>query len=432
MASRGIRQDHETPDPRALLSRVDADVGGQPVVLVLAELIRIVEGERLLKRRGRRRRGPARAMRAFAAATPASAPIVDSPRFRNTDRRRSAASRRAAPAAPSTACSYVASVANSRDSASTQPDAEPPHAAVGARLNVASRAAEHDERVVDIGQRAEPDQPRESRGIAVVRRRGQQDDAASVGRDRPAGVVAIGVAARGVSLVDHDQIPRARRQRVDHVRLFQIVERRDPDARPRPRVVAGRARPSARVKLRAIGVRDTGFETVAAARRSTDRRATRARRRACATPGRAGRSRRRRSRLVSSCRVRPRRRSALDARRQSRRRPARADERGCRRPRRRATRSSDRRTSGRARSARRASACRGGAYRRRPARLDDTGRSNGARNVARRSRATTSYRTTSAWRRIRSTRHRRCRIHTWSPVFGSEVCTNCNPPAAIH
>ena len=61
-----------------------------------------------------------------------------------------------------------------------------------------------------IGQRAEPDQPRESRGVAVVRRRGEQDDAASVGRDRPAGVVTIGVAARGVGLVDHDQIPRAR------------------------------------------------------------------------------------------------------------------------------------------------------------------------------------------------------------------------------
>ena len=78
----------------------------------------IVEGERLLKRSRLRRRGRARATRVFGAATRRARPSWTVARFRNTDRRRSAASRRSAPAAASTACSYVASAANSRDSAS--------------------------------------------------------------------------------------------------------------------------------------------------------------------------------------------------------------------------------------------------------------------------------------------------------------------------
>ena len=89
-----------------------------------------------------------------------------------------------------------------------------------------------------------------------MRRRGEQQDTSGRLRQHVHCPVTLGLAARIVRLVDHDQIPRMKRQRRQHVRLFQVVERRDPDAGLAPGILVSRAGAGEVLDGRAVG-----FET---------------------------------------------------------------------------------------------------------------------------------------------------------------------------
>ena len=95
--------------------------------------------------------------------------------------------------------------------------------------------ASKDHELVLVRQRPEAEQPLESRVVAVVRRRAEQQDAARPARERIGGHPTLRAAAHGVRLVDDDEIPYVLRGARQHVRLLQEIHRSDPHAGDIPR-----------------------------------------------------------------------------------------------------------------------------------------------------------------------------------------------------
>jgi hypothetical protein len=102
--------------------------------------------------------------------------------------------------------------------------------------------------VAGAGQASQFDQASEPGVIAAVWRGGEQQRAPRTTCDLMAHVVAIGIPAHRVRLIDHHEVPRIARQRIGHMALFQKIGGRDPDAWLAPRVVADGAGLRSRVE----------------------------------------------------------------------------------------------------------------------------------------------------------------------------------------
>ncbi len=105
--------------------------------------------------------------------------------------------------------------------------------------DVGPRAAEH-QQVVGRCDRADRAQRREGSPVAAVRCRGEQEHVGSRCRQLVNRALTIGVAADAVRFVHDDEIPPARNGGRQHLRPFDVVDRRDRRGQRGPRIDADR------------------------------------------------------------------------------------------------------------------------------------------------------------------------------------------------